>query len=533
MIKRLTVISLSIALGCLATIAPVLTSIYIANEDVERRDQSDLKDFADKALMRSELVTYQAFAALSDLDHVPGSSCSPDNIALAARVIFNYGYVQDAGTYADGQYLCSPLLGDVRTKHLILPPPDWRSPDGYLVWFRRKSPLSDVREDIQIGRNGHYVFIAPKSYVDLIDPARRPIAAINTATGTIYALSYGANKDEMYKAWKLGGELKNERWYYAVARSATRPLAVVVKAPKSSLVADWPKLLAAWLTIGVALGAAVGWLAYKRISRQLSFPSTLEWAIARRKVQVVYQPIVRLADNRCAGVESLVRWQLNGRPVSPEIFVAVAEENHLIQSLTDLVLNKTIAELGPLLRADHAFYVSINMAGEDLRSERFLRLVTQALKGTGILPSQIRVEATERSFLNADEVRNTIAAFRAAGHRIYIDDFGTGYSSLSYLQSFQVDVLKIDKSFVDKIAKESASSVVAPHIIAMAHELGLEIVAEGVESEPQLEYLRERGVQYVQGWYFAKAMSAAELMAWLYARQAPHEAAATSQAPST
>jgi sensor c-di-GMP phosphodiesterase-like protein len=523
MIRRLTLISASIALGCLATIAPVLTSIYVADEDVERRDQDDLQGFAAKALLRADLVTYQAFAALADLERVPGASCTKDTLSHAARVIFNYGYVQDAGTYAGGKYLCSPLLGDARDMHLMLPEPDWRSADGYLVWFRRQSPLSDIREDIQIARNGHYVLIDPKSYVDLIDPAGRPIAAINTDTGTLFALSYGANMDEMLKAWKLGGKLQDDRWYYAVAKSATRPLAVVVKSPRSSLVSDWPKLLATWLSIGVALGVAIGWLAFRHVSRQLSFPATLQWAISRKQMQVVYQPIVRLADGRCAGAEALVRWQLNGRPISPEIFVAVAEENHLIQPLTDLVLEKTIADMAFLLRAHPAFYVSINVSADDLRSERFLKILANVLKGTGIAPTQIRIEATERSFMNADKSRSVIAAFRAAGHPVYIDDFGTGYSSLSYLQTFRVDVLKIDKSFVDTIAKDSASSVVAPHIIAMAHELGLEIVAEGVESDKQVEYLRKRGVQYGQGWYFAKAMPVGELVAWLLARETQAE----------
>src|SRR5271170_5626241 len=123
MIPRLTLISASIALGCLATIAPVLISVYVADEDAERLAQNDLQDFAGHALMRADLVTYQAFAALADLDRAPGAPCAPDNLAHAARVIFNYGYVQDAGAYGDGHYLCSPLLGDVRTRHLALPPP--------------------------------------------------------------------------------------------------------------------------------------------------------------------------------------------------------------------------------------------------------------------------------------------------------------------------------------------------------------------------------------------------------------------------
>ncbi|SAL15072.1 diguanylate cyclase/phosphodiesterase with PAS/PAC sensor(s) [Caballeronia arvi] len=524
MIKRITLISASIALGCLATIGPVLTSIYIADRDVEMRDRAELGDLADKAVMRTELVTYQAFAALSDLGREPGAPCSPPNLEQAARVVYNYRYIQDAGAYGDGRYLCSPLLGDVRTRDLSLPPPDYRSNDGYLVWFQRKSPLSDVRKDILIGRNGYYVSIDPNSYVDLVDPARRPIAAIQTTTGRLLAVSPGADPDEMLDAWKQGGKVKNDQWNYAVARSATRPLAVVVKSARSSVAGDWPKVLAAWLSIGVVAGAALGWLAYRRVTRQLSFPATLEWAISRRKIDVVYQPIVRLVDEQCIGVEALVRWTLNGRSISPEVFVRVAEENRLIQPLTDLVLEKSIAELGRLLVANPSFYVSINVSCDDLRTLRFLNLLRASLEGTGITPAQIRVEATERSFMNVDATRGVIAAFRAAGHPVYIDDFGTGYSSLSYLQTFEVDVLKIDKSFVDTIVQDAASSVVAPHIIAMAHELGVEIVAEGVESRAQAAWLLNKGVQYAQGWYYAKAMSASELVLWLTKSRVPREA---------
>ncbi|CAB3757145.1 EAL domain-containing protein [Paraburkholderia humisilvae] len=515
MIRRIMVVSASIALACIATIAPVLTSLYVANKDAQRRDRQELSGFAEQALMRADLVTYQAFSALFDLGRVSGPSCSPSSLAQAARVIFNYRYVQDAGSYADGQYLCSPLLGDVRSKGMVLPPPDWQTNDGYLVWFKRKSPLSDVREDILIGRDGHYVSVDPAAFVDPIDPAGRPIAAINTETGTVLSVSPGADAREMLDAWKRNGNLKSDRWNYAIAHSSTRPLVIVVKSARSSLVGDWPKLLVIWLSIGVVAGAATGWFMFRRISRLLSFPATLQWAIARKKLDVFYQPIIRLADNECVGVEALVRWKLHGSFVPPEVFVTVAEEHHLIQPLTDLVLHKALSELVGWLRSNPSFYCSINLSSEDLRSDRFLAILTTALTGTGIAAAQLRIEATERSFMHADVTRGVIAAFRAAGHPVYIDDFGTGYSSLSYLQTFQVDVLKIDKSFVDTIAQDTASSVVAPHIIAMAHELGLEIVAEGVQSASQITYLMEKGVQYAQGWYFAKAMSANDLFAWL------------------
>jgi sensor c-di-GMP phosphodiesterase-like protein len=523
MLKRISLIAGSIVLGCIATIVPVVTSLYVANKDVQRRDRAEIREFADKAVMRADLVTYQAFAALSDMDREPGAPCSPSNLEISARVIYNYRYVQDAGAYVDGHYLCSPLLGDVRTKDLTLPPPEYRSSDGYLVWFRQKSPLADVRKDIQIGRHGHYVSIDAGSYVDLIDPARRPIAVIQITTGTLIAISPGADPDDMINAYKRGGKVTSSNWNYAVANSATRPLAVVVKSPRSSVTGDWPKLLAGWLTIGVLVGGSLGWFAYRRVTRQLSFTATLEWAISRRKLDVVYQPIVRLSDNQCVGVEALVRWKLNGKAVSPEVFVRVAEENHLIQAMTDLVLEKTLTQLGRFLAGQPSFYVSINVSAEDLLSFRFLNLVTASLKETGIAPRQIRIEATERSFINADATRGVIAAFRAAGHPVYIDDFGTGYSSLSYLQTFEIDVLKIAKSFVDTIAQDTASSVVAPHIIAMGHELGLDIVAEGVESSVQADWLRTKGVQYAQGWYYSKAMPARELVMWVVRNRAQSE----------
>ncbi|ALS58990.1 EAL domain-containing protein [Pandoraea norimbergensis] len=518
MFRRLSLISASIALGCVGTVLPVLTSIYIAREDAQKREQEDLQQFAAKAVMRAEQVTYQAFAAIADLSAGIEPRCSPAYIARASRVIFNYGYVQDAGAYGDSQYLCSPLLGDVRDKHYVLPAPSWRSNDGYLVWLRQRNPISDVRDDIQFGRDGNYVSINPQSYVDIIDPARRPIAAVNIDTNNIIAMSYGADGDDMLDAWRHGGQIKSDTWHYAVARSSSRPIGVVVKAPRSGLIANWTRLLAVWLAIGVGVGGLIGWLSYKRISRQVSFPATLEWAIARRYIEVHYQPIVRLEDGVCVGSEALVRWNLNGQNIPPDIFVAVAEENDLIQPLTDLVLDKTVRELQELLRAQPSFYVSINVAGEDLQTDRFIKKLDASLSGTGIHPSQIRIEATERGLLKAESARKIIAALRQAGHPVYIDDFGTGYSSLSYLQSFTVDVLKIDKSFVDTIGQGAASSVVAPHIIEMAHELGLGIVAEGVETEAQAEYLKSKGVEYGQGWLFSKAMPAAKLIAWLKAR---------------
>ncbi|BCZ81641.1 hypothetical protein PTKU64_53160 [Paraburkholderia terrae] len=248
---------------------------------------------------------------------------------------------------------------------------------------------------------------------------------------------------------------------------------------------------------------------------ELALPEQLRLAITRQTLEVSYQPVIRLADNKCVGVESLLRWRLHGQEISPEIFIGVAEQHRLMGPLTDLVLHKSLDDLACVLSADRSFRVSINVGSDDLRSVRFLDVLAQALKWTGVRAAQVGIEATERGFMHPDATRSVIAALRWAGHPVCIDNFGTGYSCLSYLGAFHVDALKLDKAFVNPVENAHDSCVVAPHIIAMAHDLGMEIVAEGIESAAQAEYLLRKGVQYGQGWHFAKAMPVAELIPWL------------------
>lgn len=141
-------------------------------------------------------------------------------------------------------------------------------------------------------------------------------------------------------------------------------------------------------------------------------------------------------------------------------------------------------------------------------------MVHTAIEDTGIDANQIWLEATERGLIDHASSRATLSSARQLGFTIAIDDFGTGYSSLSYLQSMPVDILKIDKSFIDTIGMDSAKSSATPYIIDMAKALDLKIVAEGIETKEQQSYLCEHGVQYGQGWLFAKALPALEFIAF-------------------
>jgi len=270
-----------------------------------------------------------------------------------------------------------------------------------------------------------------------------------------------------------------------------------------------------WLFAGVASGLTLSaWLGLSMV-RRLSPLGQLSDAVRRHQFIVAYQPIVDLTTRRCIGAEALVRWKHQNRIVRPDHFIPLAEHRGLIQAITDQVFDTILLELGEFLQRYRELYVSINLSAPDLTSRRFLERLTPAIAAAKIAPQQIRIEATERCFLDAEAAKEVIQAFRDAGHPVYIDDFGTGYSSLSHLQNFQVDALKIDKSFVDTVDQDAASSSVASHIIDMALTLHVQVVAEGIEREEQASYLRTRGAQFGQGWLFSAPLTAPDFIRYV------------------
>lgn len=511
---RTPLVLLSILIACVGTLTPVLTSIYFAGLEADRENKQMAANFARQVEQRAEMISREAHDALAEVERSTSENCSAADLVEMGRINYRYRFVRDVGRYQGDTYVCSVAFGNGRASNHGSHLDKYPAVDGRSFWVPRRSGDSAAPDELLLGRNGVYISIDPQAYVDQIEPAGRQIAVIHPQTHTLVAMTPGADGGAMLASWKDHGNMPGTQWTYSVYSQPGNTLGVVVRYPKANFDSLRNRLLLVWLSVGSVVGALVGWAALRWSRQQLSFPSRLARAIRRDELTVVYQPIVALADGRCVGVEALVRWNLNGQPLSPEVFIPIAESNGLIEPLTDLVLAHAMRDLDEVLHRHSNFYFSINVSSEDLRTDRFLEVLKSKMNATGLAPEQIRIEVTEREAVG-DEARRVLRKFREAGHPIYVDDFGTGYSSLKYLQELSVDVLKIDKAFVDTVNQGAASSIVAPHIIAMAHELKLALVAEGIEHTSQEEYLRERGVQYGQGWLYGKAMTVEALETFL------------------
>lgn len=236
----------------------------------------------------------------------------------------------------------------------------------------------------------------------------------------------------------------------------------------------------------------------------------LRRAIGDHELRVVYQPIVDAATGMIVKAEALVRWPHMGRgPVPPPEFISLAEETGMIVPLSREVFERVCADIAEL-EADMppGFRISVNLSGVNFMDAQLIPTVRAELAKAGVPASRIEFELTETVLMrDLDYATGILAQLREMGVRVAVDDFGTGYSSLAYLRRLAVDTLKIDRSFVSELDDGQGIAIVEA-VIGLAHSLGLEVVAEGVETISQLAALHQRGCHLIQGYLFARPMSA-------------------------
>ena len=252
----------------------------------------------------------------------------------------------------------------------------------------------------------------------------------------------------------------------------------------------------------------------------MALETDLRGALERREFSVYYQPIISVETKRPIGFEALVRWQhpVHGL-VPPQAFVPLAEELGLIADIDLWVLREACTQLlawQGAFPSDPPLTLSVNLSGQGFARPDLATRVAEILQQTGFKPESLKLELTESVLITHSEtVKETLEQLHTLGVQLHIDDFGTGYSSLSYLQNFPLNVLKIDQSFIQRMAESAESTELVRTIVALARSLNLKVTAEGVETAAQLEQLRVLGCEFGQGFLFAKPLSAVEVVRFM------------------
>jgi diguanylate cyclase (GGDEF)-like protein len=254
------------------------------------------------------------------------------------------------------------------------------------------------------------------------------------------------------------------------------------------------------------------------VERRVHLENELRGAWDRGELRVVYQPVYRLADERLVGAEALLRWRHHEQGViAPAVFIDVAEQSGLIETIGPQVMRAACGDARrweTVRGGGEPLFVSVNVSPRQLRSGDLARMVEASLRDAGLAPEQLHIELTETAVISDEaHASQLLTRLRSLGIKVWLDDFGTGFSGLSHLRRVPVDGVKIDRSFVADVLRDPDDLALTTAIIAMAHSLGITVVAEGVEKEGQYALLRERRCDLAQGYWLGHPLEMDEFMA--------------------
>ncbi|MFN9471978.1 EAL domain-containing protein [Acidovorax sp.] len=508
--------------GLLAVLLPIIAAVLLAERRSFEQQRDRASRLASEILYRSHKVTDQMAAVFRELNAVQGiDPCDDANLDRMRKLVVQYNLLIDIGYVAGGQLRCSSF------GHSGYPvgAPSYRSALGYDVRTRFEHPLLTGSQLVMTTnpRTGYSVLVHKDSALDVapaedrlsygvIGVKSRTAVAHHGVFDPVWLDRLGdAPETSIFDGERIIGWKRSERY----------DLAAYVAIPRTEIEHDSSRALLVLLPVGIGAGLLLALVVAQLVRLQRTLSTALRDALKNDELFLVYQPIVDLASDRWVGAEALLRWRsASGTLVSPDVFIPEAERSQLIERVTARVVQLLVQDAAELLRERPNFHIAINLSAQDFGNPALPDHLRSACAQMRVPPASLHIEATERVFLDLGQARKTVAALRAQGHVVSIDDFGTGYSSLSYLTEFELDCLKIDKCFVSTIGTQAVTRNVIGHIIEMAKSLQLRMIAEGVETQEQADYLRAHGVESAQGWLFARPMDMQQLAQSLRSQQA-------------
>jgi sensor c-di-GMP phosphodiesterase-like protein len=489
---------IAIAIGVLLAGAPLVAFDFWLSRAVDQQGQAAVDAYAARAIALADARVGEVVAVLDKLAAGGVKSCEAADVEAMRKAAFQTMPVKEIAMLdGSGRTLCTQLGLPNGRRTLIASEP--------------LAQTSGYRLDV-IALNDHQRMVRLRRK---IGNGPLQIAALIPAVLLLPQVSTGGNPFSVFgRIVSRGGALIDQvgdrppgaSAFSAKTRSGRFGFEAEMALPRGRFAASQARAerLGLLATGGIALVLAA--FAFMTPRRALQNPvAEIECALAAGEFVPYYQPIVDIRSGQLRGAEVLVRWRKpDGTLVLPGAFIPLAESSGLIREMTRDLMRRVCAEAGQAIGRRPALKISFNFAGQLFGDQSIVKDVRNIFAASPIKFSQVVLEVTERDPIeNFTETRQTIAALQGLGVRIAIDDVGTGHSGLSYMLKLGVDIIKIDKMFVDAIGTDRNSTTIVETLVDLAHNMRMDVVAEGVENFEQVMHLRERGVRQAQGYVFA------------------------------
>ncbi|MCK1757402.1 EAL domain-containing protein [Bradyrhizobium sp. 137] len=512
------------ALVLASTMAFALSGHFAVDAVIRHQHAHQLNELTEVVLRRSELAVDFAAASLDELPKRNLASCEPAALQAIRLHVYQRSAIKDVRLVKpDGSVICSAYSETLEFdkgwagRHDMLP-----SRDKALSLFRVEQFGGDalgVLRDINDSSALVAIVGINASLFDIMP------AELRAHSEVILSLSNGEKLGEFL----LDADRPLVRPISFERHSTRLPLDATIRV-EHAVLSSWNSE-AYWPALAVALGLGTLFGILLARSRRMEGPvADLDRGLAAGEFKPYYQPIFELRAGRITGCEVLARWvRRDGSVVPPMNFIPLAESSGRIQAMTWQILRSALSDLQPMLRTDKTFKLSLNVVPKHLLSAGFVETLRRTVLTARVSARQIVVEVTERDELDdLARAAAVVAELRDHGFRVAIDDVGVGHSGLSRLKGLGADTIKIDKFFVDTITVDASTTTIVEMLVALARDLHMTVVAEGIETEEQLRALVASGVEEGQGYLVAPPLPFAKFSELVECRRAVQSGAAVS-----
>jgi sensor c-di-GMP phosphodiesterase-like protein len=498
---------------CASSLGAMLA--YCAARKIQlRAGQDELQNYARRLLDTSPQLVAESDHAVAAVLNAHLAFCSDEELALMRDYVYNAAHVKHIGRISDGLLYCTSGVGRLSPaphmpRHAVI------SIDGLNVYRIARIVISNTAGDapgLVVERDGVSAVMNPNSYRALDESPRLSSGFLidprNSQTTLIFGHSVAITGSEI----AAGELLERDGIFLRPLCSKSELICVVASESRTDILATNTGFLYGFLVGGATLGSAASLILILLDKRRGCLEQQLRRALRNDRLSLVYQPIVELESGTVVGAEALLRWTDEaGKPVSPEFFIALAEEKGFVGEITQWVIRRVTQELGDVLATGNRT-VTINVSSQDLGNAEFFETLEECLQSAGLAAGAIGLEITERSTADHEAAIDAVVRLKRTGHTVYVDDFGTGFSNLAYLHRLSADAIKIDRVFTKMVGSNTAATSIVPQILAMARQLGLRVVVEGIETREQAEYFRAAAGQVLaQGYLFSPGVPQAEI----------------------